>query len=273
MSGRVRVDYIGHVAHLRLSRPQRLNAIDSQLIDELLQAGQRLRTTPGLRAVVVSGDGRGFCSGLDLDAIRPGDDTAARPRIDIDRQIHGAANAAQHAVLQWRELPVPVIAAIHGFALGGGLQLPLGMDVRIVHPDTRMGLLEVKWGLIPDMAGVYLLRGLLRHDALAELMYSARQFDGREACALGICTRLSDDPLSTAMDLAQQIAANSPDAVRAAKQLLHLGEYPDAARILPAEAASQRALLGTPNQREAVAAGIGKRKPVFVDMPAQEQTP
>lgn len=263
MDTRVAVEFQDHVAHVRLVRPERLNAIDLVLLQQLVEAGDRVAALPGLRAVVLSGEGRGFCSGIDTRTLAT--DPDAEFPIDIATPLRGAANLAQHAVLQWRDTPVPVIAAIHGFAFGGGFQLPLAADIRLVHPDTKLSLMELKWGLIPDMGGMALLKPMLRHDVLADLLFTARVFEGREALTMGIATRLEDDPVKAALEMAQEIAGRSPDAVRAAKRLMRIGDDPMTDRILSAEAAEQVALLRSANHHEAVAAGKARREPRFRD--------
>jgi enoyl-CoA hydratase/carnithine racemase len=263
MNTRVAVDFQDHIAHVRLVRPERLNAIDLTLLQELVATGDEVAALPGLRAIVFSGEGRGFCSGIDTGtlAVKAGEPFP----IDIATPIRGAANIAQYAVLQWRDAPVPVIAAIHGFAFGGGFQLPLATDIRLVHPDTKLSLMELKWGLIPDMGGMALLKPALRPDVLADLLYTARVFDGREAVSLGIATRLADDPVKEALAMAREIAGRSPDAVRAAKRLMRLGNDELDTRILLAEASEQMAMLKSANHAEAVAAGMAKRAPTFQD--------
>jgi enoyl-CoA hydratase/carnithine racemase len=256
------LDWRGPVAHVRLSRAERLNALNGELIQAIADVRQTLIERADCRAVVISGDGRAFCSGIDLDSLRAASGGTAHP-IDIETVVADGANIAQHAVLGWRSLSVPVIAAVHGVAFGGGLQLALGADIRIVHPDAWLALMEVRWGLVPDMAGMALLPELVRPDVLAELVFTGRQFDGLEAERLGIATRLAEDPLQAAFELADGIAASSPDAVRAAKRLLALSGPREA--ILRQEAAEQVALFGTVNQREAVAAGMEKRSPRFAD--------
>lgn len=256
------IDWTDHVAHVILSRPERMNALDDALIDALVQAGRELAGRRDCRAVVLSGAGRAFCSGIDMEALRSVASGGMQP-IDIATEVAGGANIAQLAVLQWQELPMPVIAAVHGYALGGGLQLALGADIRIVSPDARLGLVEVKWGMVPDMGGMVLLPDLLRADCLAELLFSGRTFDGAEAVGLGIATRVEDDPVAAALDRARAIASASPDAVRAAKRLLRLrGARAD---VLRAEAREAMALIGKPNQREAMIAGLEKRPAQYVD--------
>ncbi|WP_375383097.1 crotonase/enoyl-CoA hydratase family protein [uncultured Sphingomonas sp.] len=252
----------GAVAHVELSRPERMNALNGELIAALVETGTMLAARRDCRAVVLSGAGRGFCSGIDLDALRSAS-AGGKRSIDIETSVAGGANVAQQAVLQWHDLAVPVIAAVHGVAFGGGLQLALGADLRIVAPDARLAFMEVKWGLVPDMAGMVLLPGLLRPDLLADLVFTGRVFDGEEAVRLGLATRTAADPVAAALEQAAAITALSPDAVRAAKRLMRSGGGREA--TLRAEAVEQAALFGAPNQREAVAAAMAGRAPIFVN--------
>lgn len=258
----VKIEWLDHVAHVVLSRPERINAINADLIDDIIDAGKQIEARHDCRAVVLSGSGKGFCSGIDLDGLRAASAGKGRA-IDITTEIANGANAAQHAVMLWRSLAVPVIAGVHGPALGGGLQIALGADMRIVHPQAKLSVMEVKWGLVPDMGGMALLPGMLPHDVLADLVFTGRIFGGEEALRLGIATRVSETPVEAALDFAQEIAARSPDAIRAAKRLMQVRGSP--ADILRAESKEQRSLFGRPNQREAVAAGMEKRAPVFDD--------
>ncbi|WP_421738053.1 crotonase/enoyl-CoA hydratase family protein [Caulobacter sp.] len=258
----LRIDWLDHVAHVVLSRPERINALNAELIDAIVAAARSVSERRDCRAVVLSGEGRGFCSGIDLGSLK-GASSGDERAIDIVTPVAGAANIAQHAVLQWRSLPMPVIAAVHGVAFGGGLQLALGADIRIVHPQARLSLMETRWGLIPDMAGMVQAPALARPDVLAELLFSARVFDGVEAVAAGLATQVSEKPVEAALALARTIASLSPDAIRAAKRLLnHAG---DRDSLLRAEATEQAALFGRPNQREAVEAGMASRTPIFQD--------
>jgi enoyl-CoA hydratase/carnithine racemase len=183
----------------------------------------------------------------------------------FERGEGSVANRAQRAAWIWRELPVPVVAAVHGHAFGGGLQIALCADIRIVAPDAQLSVMEVEWGLVPDMTGSQTLRSLVRLDVALELAFTGRRVSGREAVALGLATRLSDDPLDEARALARQIAQKSPDAVRAAKRLLCAAWTSNVAQGLELEEREQRALIGTTNQLEAVQARIGKRAPAFED--------
>lgn len=262
MSERVHTDISDHVAHVRMVRADKMNALDSAMFEALVDAGTRLADDPDVRAVVLSGDGRGFCAGIDLSNLAD-PEGRDRTRIDIASRAYAGINIAQHAVMQWRRLPVPVIAAVQDVAFGGGFQLALGADMRFVAPRARLALMEVKWGLIPDMAGMLLLRDLVRPDLLAELLASGRIFDGEEAARLGLATRVCADPLVEALAFARDMAERSPDAIRAGKRLLSVRDEALAIRILNAEAIEQQALFGTANQAEAVRAGMAKDTPRF----------
>jgi enoyl-CoA hydratase/carnithine racemase len=171
----------------------------------------------------------------------------------------------QQVAWAWQEVPVPVIAAVHGHALGGGIQIALGADIRIVHPQTQMSVREVFWGLVPDMTGTFVLSRLVRPDVAKELTFTARVFSGEEAYALGLATRLSETPYDDAMVLAAQIAGNSPDAVRGAKALFNGLVNAGAAEQFADERRVIGSLIGSPNQVECVMASFEKRQPAFAD--------
>ncbi|WP_234684188.1 crotonase/enoyl-CoA hydratase family protein [Bradyrhizobium monzae] len=262
MEDRVRLAIANGVGHVRLNRPDKMNALDPAMFEALIAAGTQLGARDDVRVVVLCGEGRAFCAGVDLDRILAttrGDPLL--PSIDLTQRSHGMANYAQHLVWLWRELPVPVIAAVHGVAFGGGFQLALGADLRYLAPETKLGVIEAKWGLVPDMAGTQLMRRLAREDVVRELTYTGRVFSAHEALAYGFATGLADDPLATALKVADEIASRSPDAVRAAKRLLNLAARSDEATGLAAETAEQAALLGTPNHIEAVRSNIENRTP------------
>ena len=266
ISGRVSIEIADHVAEVRLDRPDKLNALDPAMFEALIEAGERLRRAPALRAVVLHGAGRGFCAGLDMASFAA---MASGRRdgvpADLLARTHGAANGPQQAALVWRDVPVPVIAAIHGVAFGGGFQIALGADVRYVAPDARLSILEIKWGLVPDMGGMALMRELARGDVVRELAFTGRQFSGAEAVAYGFATAVHADPLAAARATAREIASKSPDAVRALKRLLNTATDADMATILLAESKEQAALIGSPNQIEAIRAGVEKREARFAD--------
>ncbi|HEX8301195.1 crotonase/enoyl-CoA hydratase family protein [Sphingomonas sp.] len=255
---RVTIDMQVGVAHVRLNRADKMNALDPAMFAGIIAAIGELAAMPGLRSVVLSGEGRAFCAGLDMASM-----AGAGSGVDLEARTHGVANDFQQVAWGWRMLPVPVIAAIHGVAFGGGLQIASGADVRIAAPGTRLSVMEMKWGIVPDMAGFALWRGNVRDDALREAAYTAREFDAAEAQAMGFVTRLADDPLAEALALARSIAERNPHAVRAAKRLANLEG--DTAAILLAESREQAALLRTPNQMEAVMANMQKRPPRFAD--------
>jgi enoyl-CoA hydratase/carnithine racemase len=266
---RVTVTITDGVADVRLNRPEKRNALDNAMFAGLITAGERLKAEPGVRAVVLSGEGPDFCAGLDFgafQAMRDGERLSLQ--VDLPPAQGPARAAGQRAAYVWAELPVPVIAAVTGNALGGGLQIALGADIRIVAPDARMSVLEIRWGLIPDMTGSQLLPELVGRDVAKELTYTARIVSGEEAARIGLATRTDPDPLAAALALATQIAGRSPDAIRAAKRLLDMAGRTDLATGFAAEQDEIRALIGRPNQLEAVAARFEKREPKFTDAAA-----
>jgi enoyl-CoA hydratase/carnithine racemase len=246
------------VADVRLNRPEKRNALNQEMFEALCATQARLAHTKGLRAVVLSGQGHGFCAGVDLDSL------STNPALrDLQPRTHGDANLFQQAAWGWRTLPVPVIAAVHGMAFGAGFQIMLGADIRIATPDAQLSMMETRWGLVPDVAGIALLRGLVRDDVARDIVFTARILSGAEAAALGLVTRMDADPLGAALKLARQIAAQSPPAIRAAKRLLNLPS--DATALLLAESVEQEALLASPEHAETLAASRENRAPVFKD--------
>ena len=264
MDDRVSVSILEGIADVRLVRADKMNALDIPMFEALVAATERLAGEKGLRAVVLSGEGPAFCAGLDMGRFAAMKDGGGEER-DLAMRTHGLANFPQAAVWGWRQLPVPVIAAVHGVALGGGFQLALGADIRILAADARMSIMEIKWGLVPDMAGTPILAGLVRDEILRELTYTGRIFSAQEALGYGLATRVCDDPRAAAFELAREIAGRSPDAIRAAKRLLNNLAVDPAAALL-AESIEQMKLMGSPNQLEAVRANIEKRPPRFADV-------
>jgi enoyl-CoA hydratase/carnithine racemase len=260
-SDRVSISVADSIADVRLNRPDKLNALDQAMFSALSEASAELAGRGDVRAVVLSGNGRAFCAGLDLAAMAGQDPSFGA----LHDRSYGIANVFQNAAWGWRSLPMPVIAAIHGVAFGGGLQIALGADVRIVTPDARLAVMEGRWGMVPDMAGIALLRGLVRDDVARELTYTAREFSGTEAVALGVATRVADDPRAAAFELAGQIAGRSPRAVRSAKRLFGLSQDAGADALLVAESREQEALLVGPDLPETVAAAAENRAPRFAD--------
>ncbi len=258
---RVRVRVDGHVAVVTLTRPDRHNALDLPMLGQLIAAARRLADEPGLRAVVLHGDGPSFCSGLDVAGVM-----AAGGLDGLLEGVRGEVpNWFQQAAHRWLELPVPVIAAVHGACFGGGLQIALAADIRIATPDARLSVMEIRWGLIPDMSITRTLPRLVAIDVARELTYTGRIVDGEEADRIGLVTRLAADPMAEALTLAGEIAQRSPHAVRAAKRLYEEGWIGERSATLALEAQLQLALVGSPNQLEAVVAGLAKRAPRFAD--------
>ena len=273
MAERVTIRTTDGVADVRLNRPEKRNALDFAMFAALSQAGRELAENSGVRAVVLSGEGRAFCAGLDFQSFSAmTQDPAKRKQGDasladtlLQREAKSPANAAQSAAYVWTDLPVPVIAAIHGVAYGGGLQIALGADLRLVAPDARLSVMEIHWGLIPDMTGPQTLRHLVRLDVARELAYTGRIISGREAVELGLATRVSDDPREDALAVAREIATKSPDAIRAAKHVLRTTWDSSPEEGLRLEERLQTSLIGSPNQVEAVRANLEKRDPKFSD--------
>jgi enoyl-CoA hydratase/carnithine racemase len=267
MSDRVTVSIEQGVADVRLNRADKLNALDLAMFQALVETGRSLAEDAGLRTVVLSGEGRAFCAGLDIQgfAAMAGQPGAERGPGLLERSDGSPANLAQRAAWIWKELPVPVIAAVHGVCYGGGLQIAAAADLRLVAPDAQLSVREVHWGLIPDMSGTQTLRHLVRLDVAKELTYTARILSGSEAVKLGLATRTSQRPREDALALAREIAGRSPDAVRAAKRLLDAAVVSGVEEGLRLEEKLQRSLIGQPNQVEAVRANLEKRAPKFED--------
>lgn len=272
MSARVEITLTQGVADVRLARAEKMNALDSAMFTALLETGERLRQDKEVRAVVLSGAGKSFCAGLDMQSferMRHGGSVGEEPGgplgCGLIPRTFGNANAFQRVATMWRELPVPVIAAVQGAAFGGGLQIALGADIRYVAADARLSVREIKWGLVPDMAGILYMRELARSDVVRELTFSGRVFSGEEAVQLGLATQVHADPYAAAMAAALQMARQSPDALRAAKRLLNLPVSAEPASVLLAESLEQDRLIGSPNQLEAVRANLEERLPRFID--------
>ncbi|MCG6533314.1 MAG: crotonase/enoyl-CoA hydratase family protein [Syntrophales bacterium LBB04] len=268
MSERVVYTIENGVADVRLNRPEKMNALDPAMFKALIATGKELAAKQSLRAVVLSGEGKAFSAGLDFmsfQALADSDRDSLPPDI-FEPGPDSPANFAQQPAYVWHVLPVPVITAIHGVAYGGGLQVALGADIRLVAPDARLSVLEIKWGLVPDMGGTQLLRHLVRLDVLKELTYTGRVISGTEAVALGLATRVSENPFEESMKLAREIATKSPDAIRAGKKLLNASRLLSLEEGLRLEADLQRSIIGQPNQIEAVFANLEKRTPKFTDV-------
>jgi enoyl-CoA hydratase/carnithine racemase len=260
MNDRVSITVADHVADVRLTRADKMNAIDPAMFKGIAAAIDQLNGMANVRAVVLSGEGRAFCAGLDMQSMAGGGSG-----IDLGSRRPDGANLVQQVSWGWRMLPMPVIAAVHGVALGGGFQIMSGADIRIAAPGTRLSIREGHWGLVPDMGGIALWRTLARDDVLRELTYTAREFTAEDALGYGFVTRLADDPHEAAMALAHEIAGRSPHAVRGSKRLFNLAADADPKAILDAETVEQLRVIRQPNQVEAVMANMEKRTPRFKD--------
>ncbi|MEQ9695687.1 crotonase/enoyl-CoA hydratase family protein [Shimia sp. SDUM112013] len=262
---RVSVEVENHIARVTLTRGDKMNALDTKMIDAIIEAGESLLDRSDVRAVVLAGEGDAFCAGLDIMsfATLAGGD----PKKILMPRSHGDSNKFQQVCMVWQKIPVPVIAALKGVCIGGGLQIALGADIRIAAPDTRLSVLEMKWGLVPDMGGMVILPRLLRSDVLRKLTYTNEMIEAPQAEAWGLVTELADDPEAAALALAEQIAGKSPSGIRAAKALIDYAEthMDDVEAVLLEESRAQADLIGKPHQMEVIAANMQKRAPVFKD--------
>ena len=268
---RVTLDMDGGVADVRLNRGDKMNAMDGRMFSALNEASESLKTEPGLRAVVLSGNGPSWCAGLDFGNFQAMASDARPDEASADKGIGSIdegriTHRAQQAVWGWHELPVPVIGAVHGVAFGAGIQLAIGCDIRYVHPDVRMSVLEIRWGLSPDMTCTQILPGLVGADMAKELIWTGREVNGEEAVRIGLATKMCGDPHADAMELAHTIAGKSPHAIRAGKRLVEGYATQDYAAGFQQEREEIGALVGSPNQVEAVKAFFEKRPPEFADV-------
>lgn len=262
MVERIQVEIEDGVADIRMLRADKLNALDDAMFEALIDTAEQIDANQSVRCVVLSGEGRAFCAGLDMGNFGKMAEGSAK-RDSLSKRTHGIANRPQQAVWAWRNLRVPTIVSVHGVALGGGFQVMLGGDIRIAHPETKLSILEVKWGLVPDMGATAIMRQLAREDIVRELTYTGRMFSGVEAQAYGFVTHVSETPLEDALKLAGEISRRSPDAVQAAKMMFtSLPDKSDAEALL-SESVAQDKLIGRPNQIEVVIAGLQKRDAVF----------
>lgn len=278
---RVTVTVTNGVADVRLARPDKMNALDRRMFAAIVAAGDMVGADPSVRVVVLSGEGRSFCAGLDMSSFRAmagagaGDDdgtgdesvvsSVSGTRSIVDRLPGRPSNQFQEVANVWHALRQPVIASLHGHVLGGGLQIALGADIRVSTPDATLSVMEVRWGLLPDMTGPQALVRLVGLDVAKELVFTARRVSGTEAHALGLVTRVADDPREAALALATEIAGRNPEAVQGAKALLNAAGTRPLEESLVDESARMEQLMGSPNQVEAVTAELEGRAPVFVD--------
>jgi enoyl-CoA hydratase/carnithine racemase len=264
MTHRVHTSYADLIATVTLTRPDKRNALDIKMIEAIVDAGEALMKRGDVRAVVLCGSGASFCAGLDTSVFGALIE-ATQQAGGIEARTHGDSNLFQRATMVWRDLPMPVIAAVHGHIYGGGFQIMLGADIRIATPDAKLSIREANWGIIPDMGGMALMPALAQSDVIRKLTYTAEVFTGKMAQGFGFVTEISADPVARAQELACQIATKNPDATRISKRLFAEIEHRSSKDILEMESAAQAKLIGTPNQMEAVMAGLEKRPARFKD--------
>jgi len=264
MGSRVRIEVASGIATVTLTRADKRNALDLDMITAIVDAGEGLMQRRDIRAVVLAGDGPAFSAGLDTGTFQLLMAEVASAG-GIMTRTHGQSNLFQRAAMVWADLPMPVIAAVHGYAYGGAFQIMLGADIRMAAPDTQFSIMEGKWGLVPDMGGMVLMRRLARGDVIRRLTYTAEVFGAVDAINWGFVTEVTDDPLARAHALAAEIANRSPDAVREAKAMIRASELTPDEEVLLLESAAQGRLIGSANQIEALMAGFEKRTPDFKD--------
>ncbi len=255
------------VAHVRLNRPDKRNGLDLAMFEAIDQAAATLAADRSVRAIVLSGEGKAFCAGLDWQAfMQLGAEII--PRLMTRDEATNPANMAQRVGWRWAQCPVPVIAAISGAAFGGGLQIALGADIRILAPNAQLSVMEVRYGLIPDMSASKTLLRLVRPDVAKELTFTGRIVAAEEAVRLGLATAIEPDPVAAALALAKTIAEKSPHAIRAGKTLIDRAPELSVLEAFKLESALQQELLGSPNQMAAVAAVMSGQPAVFSDIDA-----
>ncbi|MGJ9413897.1 crotonase/enoyl-CoA hydratase family protein [Aeromicrobium sp. CF4.19] len=246
----------GPVAHVRLNRPDKLNAVDLDVLQGLLDAAAQVRSDRSVRVVVLEGEGASFCSGLDFAE-------AAKDRVRVARFFlrppWRRTNAFQQALWAWRELPVPVIAVTRGHVFGAGIQLALAADFRFTTPDCRWSVLEAKWGLVPDMSGTVPLVELVGADVAKRLVLTGEVVSGAQAAALGLATDVADDPMKPAQELIDALLVRSPDSVAAGKKLLNGVRLGSLAAAFRRERLYQLRMFRSPNT--VIARRAGMREP------------
>ncbi len=265
MSDLVSISVENHIADVRFNRPDKYNALSFDMINAIADAIGRLSKEPGVRVVVLSGEGKGFCAGLDVEnfaALQSGENKLPDLRERYENRI---TNIFQHIAYGWKELPMPVIAAVHGVAIGGGFQIAMGADIRFCTPNAKFSVMEMRWGLIPDMSVTQTIRDLVSIDVAKELIFTGKVIKGEEAARLKLVTHVCEKPYNDAMALAREIASKNPDAVRAAKKLLNEVWHGDSAHGFMMESELMMTIMGTPNQLEAITANFTGQAPAFKD--------
>jgi len=258
MEDRVSIEMDGHVAIVRLNRPDKMNALDIKMFDAIIEAGEKLNADESVRAVVLTGQGKSFCAGLDISMFSM-DGKSPMTETPVIERTHGIANRWQKAVWVWREIQVPVVAAVHGIVYGGGLQIMLAADIKFAQADSKFSIMEMKWGIFPDMAGPTLMRHNIREDIYRELTYTNRVFSGTQAVEYGFATHISEDPLNDALKLAQEISSKNPDAIVKAKKIFNTVAQLSEEESLLMESREMDEVIGKSNQLESIFSSMQKR--------------
>lgn len=239
------IPHDGNIVEVQLNRPDKRNAMSFALLRELLKTGEELKNDRFLRAVILTGAGQSFSAGIDLSDLQ----NPKNSLMALWELSRPGPNLFQKVFLVWRDLPVPVIASIHGHCFGAGMQLALGADFRISTPDAQLAIMESRWGLVPDMAASVTLRGLIGLDMAKELTMTARTISGTDAKAIGLVSHVAEQPFNKAMELASEISTRSPDAVLAAKRVLNAMVTDTASETLTLEKRWQLRLLLSRNAK------------------------
>lgn len=252
---RVLLDIQDNIAIVTLNRADKYNGLDWKMFSGIIDVTKQLKKNKTVRAVIVRGDGKAFSSGLDVMSMKK--DPLFVPKLLV-KPGTSISNAAQDVSYLWRELPIPVIAVVHGKCYGGGLQIAMGADFRFSTPDCEFSILEAKWGLIPDMGGMLTWREVLRGDILRDLTYTGRMVQADEALEIGLITRIEEDPMTAALEYAKELVTRSPDSVGASKKLINRIWTEDDKGVLNWETKLQKKVLGRWNQLAAASRNISK---------------
>ena len=261
-SDRVQIDIENGIAMVTLNRPKKYNGLDMPMFKAITDAARTLKKDRSVRAIILSGAGEAFCSGLDVKTVSKNPTNFLKLLFKPGRKI---SNLAQDVGYLWRDVPAPVIAVTHGYCFGGGLQIALGADFRFSTASCEFSIMESKWGLIPDMSLAVTLRELISIDLAKELTMTARRFTGTEAREMGLVSRVCGDPMAEAKAFAAELAERSPDAVAASKLLFNRtwsGADKDA---LDWETRLQKKIIGRANQRIAIARNSGEPDKPYLD--------
>jgi enoyl-CoA hydratase/carnithine racemase len=262
MTERVLVEIRDQVAYVTLNRPEKYNGLDFPMLHGLIEAAERVAADRTVRVVVLSGAGKAFCAGLDFASV--GKESALTHARAFAKLPTQTTNLFQRSCWVWRELPVPVIAVVHGHCFGGGTQLALAADFRFATPGCELSIMEAKWGLIPDMTGSVTLRELVPMDVAKRLTMTAEVFDGTQALEYGLVTGVSDDPRKDADALAGELIARSPDAVALTKRLFQSTWTSSPRAAFWTESWLQQKLIRGVNHKIARKANMAKELPAFV---------